>query len=83
MKAPTLADIDQEASVRASVPRLMEGKQIAGLLQISKRHFDRLVHDGEFPKPLRIGNCSRWYASDYVAYVERLRAEANKRKRYA
>jgi len=83
VKAPTLAQIDQDASVRETVPRLMDIEQILGLLQVSRRHFDRLVHIGEFPKPLKIGARSLWYASDYVAYLERLRAQREGRKRHA
>lgn len=67
-----------EETTTAIVPRLMRKRQIVDLLQISPRQFDQLVHDGKFPKPLKIGSCSCWQAGDYAAYVAKLRAEANK-----
>lgn len=83
MKARTLAEIDQDAAASEIVPRLLDGKLIAGLLQVSRRQFDRLVHDGEFPKPIVVGARRRWLASDYNAYVARLRGQPAKRRRHA
>jgi excisionase family DNA binding protein len=67
-------------TTEATVPQLIDGDRIAELLQVSRRTLDRLVHDGEFPKPLRIGGAARWRASDYAAYVERLAAKQAKRR---
>jgi predicted DNA-binding transcriptional regulator AlpA len=84
MKARTLAEIDQDASVaREIVPRLLDGIRIAELLGISHRQFQRLVQHGKFPKPLPIGhNTPRWPATDYNAYVAKLREQQAKRKRH-
>jgi predicted DNA-binding transcriptional regulator AlpA len=80
MKDRTLAEIDADASATATVPRLLDAAQIADLLRISTRTFRQRVHDGEFPKPILIGpNSPRWTASDYTAYVAKLRAAQIKR----
>lgn len=85
MTARTLVEIDADAGAQtATVPRLIDGDTLAGLLGINRRHLQRLVHAGEFPKPLMLGhNTPRWPASDYNAYVARLREAARaKRKRH-
>jgi predicted DNA-binding transcriptional regulator AlpA len=69
--APTLVEIDQEASVRELVPRLLDVDQIADLMSLDKRSIYRLVHEGKFPRPtIEIGRYKRWRASDYVAFVD-------------
>jgi predicted DNA-binding transcriptional regulator AlpA len=83
MTTRTLAEIEPDASATATVPQLLDGDRIAGLLQVSRRQLSRLVHDGEFPKPIRVGSQPRWLASDYNAYVARLREQQAKRKRHA
>jgi predicted DNA-binding transcriptional regulator AlpA len=84
MTTRTLAEIDDDGPATATVPRLLDGSRIADLLGISHRSFRKLVHDGKFPKPLLIGhNTPRWPASDYNAYVARLREQQAKRKRHA
>lgn len=75
-KAPTLVEIDQEASARELVPRLIDADQIADLMHMDKRQVYRLVHEGKFPKPtVEIGRYKRWRAADYAAWVE---AQRNK-----
>lgn len=64
-----------------SVPKVCDADQIAGILDISKRHFMRLVHVGEFPRPLRIGRASRWPASDVTGYLDKLRARREHKPR--
>lgn len=84
MTARTLVELDADARASAAtVPRLIDGDTIAELLGIGRRHLQRLVKAGEFPKPLMLGhNTPRWFASDYNAYVGRLREAAQaKRKR--
>ena len=82
----TFEEIDRAAGgtmARTSlmVPKLIDAEQIAGLLAISERHLARLVHDGEFPKPMKLGHSARWLASDYNAYVERLRLRREIKRR--
>jgi predicted DNA-binding transcriptional regulator AlpA len=52
-------------------------------LQVTRRHVNHLVHIGEFPKPVLVGTQRRWLASDYNAYVAKLREKQAKRRRHA
>ncbi len=83
MTTRTLAEIDQDAKTAGeTVPRLIGADRIAELLQVSRRQLNRLVHDGEFPKPVLLGGTQRrWLASDYNAYVARLRERQTKARR--
>ena len=67
----------------ARVPRLIDQRTIAELLQVTPRTLRRLVHNGAFPAPLMIGhNTPRWRASDYNAYIAKLReAQAQGKRR--
>lgn len=82
--AQTLTGVAHEAgSTSATVPRLIDAKEITGLLKISERQLRRLVHIGEFPRPLMLGhNTKRWPASDFNAYLAKLRERQMKRKRH-
>jgi predicted DNA-binding transcriptional regulator AlpA len=75
---------ERDTPAMVTVPRLIDAEQVAGILVISERHLGRLVHSGEFPKPIKIGACARWQASDVADYLERLRArrEAKPRRRH-
>jgi excisionase family DNA binding protein len=64
-----------------SVPKVCDADQIAGILDISKRHFMRLVHVGEFPRPMLIGRSARWSASDVTGYLDKLRARREHKPR--
>lgn len=64
-----------------AVPKMIDADQVALLLDISKRHLARLVHDGEFPKPLRIGRATRWPATDVIVYLQKLRLQREHRPR--
>jgi excisionase family DNA binding protein len=68
--------------VATAIPALIDADEIARLLGISKRHLQRLVHGGEFPRPLKIGGCSRWSTETYTAYVARLQAKQAGRRRH-
>jgi predicted DNA-binding transcriptional regulator AlpA len=85
MTARTLAEIDADAgSAVATVPRLLDADRIAELLQVTRRHVNHLVHIGEFPAPVLVGGSQRrWLASDYNAYVAKLREKQAKRRRHA
>jgi predicted DNA-binding transcriptional regulator AlpA len=74
------ASLDSGIDRTERVPALIDADTITQLLKVSRRTLERLVHDGEFPKPLHIGVNARWRASDYAAYVERLAAKAQRRR---
>ncbi len=44
--------------------------EVSQLLGISKRTVYRLLDGGEIPKPIKLGNATRWRRSDIVLFVE-------------
>lgn len=42
------------------------------MLQRSRASIYRDIKRGTFPKPLKLGNSSRWRRSEIAAYIERL-----------
>jgi predicted DNA-binding transcriptional regulator AlpA len=82
--APVEIEADAGAA-SAIVPRLIDQRTVAQLLHVTQRTVQRLVREGAFPAPLMLGhNTPRWRASDYNAYVARLReaqAAGDKRRR--
>ena len=71
----------EEVVEAVRVPKMIDADRIAALLDISKRHFMRLVHDGEFPKPMLIGRAARWPATDVTGYLQRLRLQRARKPR--
>ena len=71
----------EEVVEAVRVPKMIDADRIASLLDISKRHLLRLVHDGEFPKLMLIGRASRWPASDVAVYLDKLRKERARKQR--
>ena len=49
-------------------------KQVADLLGMSVRAVYRLIDEGELPRPLKVGRSSRIPASEYRAYIEKLKS---------
>jgi excisionase family DNA binding protein len=81
MKPQPLTEIDQEMTVRAIVPQLIDADRVAGLLGVSKRQLYRLVHAGEFPQSVMgLGRYRRWDARDYAAWIEARKNAGNKRR---
>jgi len=50
-------------------------KQVAEFLSLSVREIWRLVAEGDFPPPIKIGRCSIWFESDIIDFQMRLRAQ--------
>ena len=50
-------------------------KQVAEFLSLSVREIFRLVAEGSFPPPIKIGRCSIWFESDIIEFQMRLRAQ--------
>jgi excisionase family DNA binding protein len=44
--------------------------EVAQMLGISKRTVYRLLDGGEIPRPIKLGNATRWRRSDIVLFVE-------------
>lgn len=56
-----------------SVDRLLTLGEAAARLSVSTRTLYRLIQDGQFPKPVRVGAGSRFFESDLILYLDRLR----------
>jgi predicted DNA-binding transcriptional regulator AlpA len=54
-------------------------KQVAEFLSLSVREIWRLVADGSFPPPIKIGRCSIWFESDIIEFQMRLRAQRERK----
>ena len=51
--------------------RLLRRRQVEEITGMSRSSIYRLMQDGEFPRPVRIGpSAVRWRASDITAWVE-------------
>ncbi|SLN13574.1 Helix-turn-helix domain protein [Roseovarius albus] len=52
---------------------LLTQVEVAALLKVSQRQVHRMVVDGRFPPPIKIGNQNRWSArcvSNYILSLE-------------
>ena len=57
-------------------PRLLRSREVIERLGIGRAHFYRLVADGRFPKPIKLGaNCARWHSTDVDKWIEAKREE--------
>jgi excisionase family DNA binding protein len=54
---------------RAEIARLLPKSEVAKLLGISPRSLYRLVADGKFPAPIKLGQLSRWRQSDVQQWI--------------
>lgn len=62
-------------SAEPDEPKLLTLQQTAHSLAISKRTLDRLIANGSFPPPLKIGRSSRVAREDLAGYLEQLRRQ--------
>lgn len=59
-------------------PLVLRGPEVFRLLQISSALFYRLVREGEFPKPIKIGRASRWRRADVERWLSDRAAPDNR-----
>ena len=51
--------------------RLLRRRQVEAMTGLSRSSIYRLMQDGEFPRPLRVGsNAVRWRLSDIIRWME-------------
>ncbi|EEQ3414326.1 AlpA family transcriptional regulator [Escherichia coli] len=43
---------------------------ITSLTGLTDKWFDRLIKDGRFPKPVKLGRSSRWLKSEVEAWLQ-------------
>jgi len=53
-------------------PALLDVEAAAYMLAISTRTIWRLLEQGSFPQPVRIGRATRWRTSDVERFVDEL-----------
>ncbi|HML80171.1 MAG TPA: AlpA family phage regulatory protein [Thiomonas arsenitoxydans] len=68
--APATADIHPAALLRIS--QIIGTPKTPALLNIGRTHFYRLVKEGKFPKPTKLGHMSVWKASDALQAIAKL-----------
>ena len=57
-------------------PSLVNVRGAACMLSISDRAVWRLLKDGRFPTPVRIGRATRWRVVDLEEYIRKLAEES-------
>ena len=63
-----MSDLDRS---QLSPQLLLRDRDVAATLKISVRYVWQLVTNGQLPKPVRLGNCTRWRRSDIDEFVRR------------
>ncbi len=51
---------------------------LALIFNCSSRHIRRLVFRGDFPRPVKVGNLSRWLQDDVTRWLTEASCECNK-----
>ena len=49
---------------------LVEMKEITKLTGLTDKWFYKLIQDGQFPKPIKLGRSSRWLKSEVEAWLQ-------------
>lgn len=49
---------------------------ITGLTGLTDKWFYKLIKDGEFPKPIKLGRTSRWLESEVEAWLQKRIAQS-------
>ena len=55
---------------------LVEMKEITKLTGLTDKWFYKLIQEGLFPKPIKLGNRSRWLTSEVDAWLQARIAES-------
>lgn len=50
--------------------KLVDMKFITKLTGLTDKWFYKLIQDGQFPKPIKLGRSSRWLASEVHSWLE-------------
>ncbi len=73
-----MTDTPKELAMTDGVDRLMNDRQVAAILSLHNATVFRLVREGRFPPPIKLGSSTRWRTSDVVAHIASLQPEAAK-----
>jgi predicted DNA-binding transcriptional regulator AlpA len=66
--APATADIHPQAMLRIA-QIIGKPPTTPGLLNCGRTHFYRLIQEGKFPKPIKLGRMSVWRAADVLRAI--------------
>lgn len=69
-------EIHVSSSLAPELPRLLNLRQAAQLLSVSRRTLEREIAAGNFPRPLKIGRSTRVAETDLRAYISKLQGAA-------
>ena len=58
------------------IPCLVDVRGAARMFSVSERSIWRMLRNGEFPTPVRIGRSTRWHTADLREYASNLAREA-------
>ena len=61
--------LPQPKAVPLLEDQLVDMKFITKLTQLSRSWFYKLIEEGEFPKPIKLGNSSRWLKSEVEQWL--------------
>ena len=60
-------------NTKGGTERLLSLAEVARLLGVCSRTVRRLIQKQEFPKPVKIGACLRFYENEIRGYIEQLK----------
>lgn len=56
--------------------QLIDMAFITGFCGLSDKWFYKLISEGKFPKPIKMGNRSRWLKSEFIAWFQERRNQS-------
>ncbi len=64
-----MTDTKLQLHFRNRPDRLLRDTEAATMLGVARSTFHRWVADGELPKPVKMGGCTRWWQSELEGYL--------------
>lgn len=64
------------ASLLNAENSLIDMAYITKHTKMTDKWFYKLIQDGRFPKPIKLGRCSRWYKSEVESWVQQRIADS-------
>ena len=72
-----MSDTSPELAMSDGIDRLLTDRQVGEILSIHHATVFRLVREGRFPAPVKLGSSTRWRASDVIAHIAAMRPAAS------
>ena len=64
------------ASLLNAEDSLIDMAYITKHTKMTDKWFYKLIQDGRFPKPIKLGRCSRWYKSEVESWMQQRIADS-------